>query len=148
MSDICMAEDLLKKHDIALNPNRKLVLDILKKSPQALPPKTILEQIHKVRGLDKVTLYRILDLLATRKVLRKISTPKGILCYEINCQEHHPLHAHFICRLCGHLECLKDLDLNRWIKKIKNKCQMDEDIDLKVEGVCTQCQRPQRKQQT
>jgi len=133
-------EEILKKYDVASNPNRKIVLDILYQASKALTPKIILEEIRKTRDFDKVTLYRILDLLTNKNILRKISTSQGVLCYEINFTEHHP-HAHFICVECGELTCLESQNLTRILKEIRKQTDHGHSVDLKLEGVCSGCRK-------
>ena len=138
---ICRHE-LLERGGIELTTHRKRVFDVITASVKALTPKVILTKIHRTHTMDKVTLYRILDLFVAKKVVRRIASQEGQVYYEIVCEDHRPSHSHFFCRECGDIECLEDLPL----KAFKNKLRFhgrweDNEIDLKLEGVCTQCKK-------
>ena len=142
MHSSCHPYDLLSRAAIEVSPNRKQILTVLINSKQALSPKIILDKLRRTRTFDKVTLYRILDLLVKKKVLRKIAAHDGSARYEIMCSEHHPVHAHFICRMCARIECLEDNEIDKLMNMIKKiKFRMFEGVDLKFEGLCLSCQK-------
>lgn len=128
------------------NPNRDLILKVIASSSKAVTPKFILTAARKTRSIDKVTLYRILDLFVARRILRRMASVAGSLRYEIACAEHNPLHPHFVCRECGDMECLSDVDLSDVRERLNMKTKnLPEDIDLKLEGVCQKCSPRKRR---
>ena len=134
--------ELLKKHGVDLTDHRKRVFDVIAESSKALTPKVILDQIRQNHAMDKVTLYRILDLFVSKKIFRRIAGQPGQMHYEIVCEAHRPLHSHFVCRECGDIECLEDLPVKALKAKIKShKRWQDNEIDLKFEGVCVECKK-------
>jgi len=136
----------LEKGGIELTAHRQHVMDIIAASSKALTPKVILNKIRRNSAMDKVTLYRILDLFVAKRIVRRIASQHGQLYYEIVCEDHRPLHSHFVCRECGKVECLKDLplqDLKAQIRKYRK--WQDGEIDLKLEGVCPQCQKTSKR---
>ncbi len=139
MKDSCDIQKLIDRSGLEFTPNRKKILEIISESSKALTPKTILELIPKRQGMDKVTLYRILDLFVERKILRRMSNLTGSMCYETTCHEHNPPHPHFICRECGDIECLNDIDVQHVKKNFGLKGLDQDEIELKLEGVCLQC---------
>ena len=133
---------LLEKGGIELTAHRKHVLDVIAASSQALTPKVILTEIHRSHTMDKVTLYRILDLFVAKKIARRIASRHGQIYYEIVCEDHRPLHSHFVCRVCGQMECLEDLTVKELKIKIKQHQKwQDNEIDLKLEGICLECKK-------
>ncbi|OGX08161.1 MAG: hypothetical protein A2Z88_09225 [Omnitrophica WOR_2 bacterium GWA2_47_8] len=138
MFEPCSIEKLLIKSKVEATPHRAIVLKILSDFSRAVTPKDILEKIRKKESMDKVTLYRILDLFVKKGVIRRLINGQGTMCYEIICAEHNPLHAHFVCRECGDIACLHDIDLRNIKNRIKSSYR-EEDIDLKIEGVCVNC---------
>lgn len=139
---ICSSDEIIDKSGIELTPHRKSVLDIMSQSPHALSPKMILKAVSKKQSMDKVTLYRILDLFVTKRILRRIPALHGSLHYEIICEEHHPMHPHFVCRLCGMMECLSEFDFSDVKNNLKKTRALEaEDIDLKLEGTCARCKK-------
>ena len=132
--------DLLEKGGIELTAHRKRVFDMITASSKALTPKAILTKIRQNHPMDKVTLYRILDLFVARKIVRRIASQQGQVYYEVVCEDHRPLHSHFVCRECGDLECLEDLSVKSLQLKLQPRGRWkDNDIDLKLEGVCALC---------
>ena len=135
----CTKFELFKRGGIEHTPHRELVLRIFADQHKALAPKDVLSTVRKKQAIDKVTLYRILDLFVAKGILRRFST-NGSTRYEINCEEHAPSHPHFVCRQCGEIECLHDFNLKNFKTEIKRYKNIEyEDIDLKLEGVCHQC---------
>lgn len=140
MVHTCHCEELLKKSGLERTDHRDLVLKILARAKRTLNAKDILEKIPAGRSMDKVTLYRILDLFIAKHILKKISSFQGVTSYEIICDEHRPMHPHFICRECGVMECLEEVNMQRIKLNFKSKPYIKkEDIDLKVEGLCAHC---------
>ena len=143
---ICCSAETIGKGGIELTPHRKSVLTILTQSVRALSPKMILKEVSKKQSMDKVTLYRILDLFVERGILRRVSAVHGTAHYELSCEEHHPVHPHFVCRDCGMMECLDELDFTSVKNSLKKTRTIEaEDIDLKLEGLCVRCKKIDRK---
>ena len=134
--------ELLKKGGIELTAHRKRVFDVIAESSKALTPKVIFNQIRQNDAMDKVTLYRILDLFVSKKIVRRIAGQPGQIHYEIVCEAHRPLHSHFVCRKCGDVECLEDLPVKELKAKIKpHKRWQDNEIEIKLEGICFECKK-------
>ena len=138
----CNSRELFSKGGIEHTRHRELVLGILSESDKAWTAKGVLEEVRKNRSIDKVTLYRILDLFVSKRILRKITSLTGTMVYEVVCDDHRPSHPHLICRNCGAIECLKDVDMEKLKLNLNGKMNVDrEDIDLKIEGVCHFCEK-------
>ncbi|MDZ4243085.1 MAG: transcriptional repressor [Candidatus Omnitrophota bacterium] len=126
--------------------NRTLVLDVLTKSSGALSPVDILSLLRREHSFDKVTLYRTLDYLAKKEILRRIPTLRGAVLYEVACEKHNPRHVHFYCRDCGRMKCLLDHEINAVLGRIQKKyLKAGEEAELKVEGLCEKCERQHQR---
>ena len=142
----CNSKTLLRKVGVEYTLYRSSVLEVLRCHGKALTPQMILAKIRKRHAIDKVTLYRILDLFVAKKLLRRLSSNQGPLRYEIICEKHNPLHPHFVCRLCGEMECLHNVDLKNVQGQIRSKLinvYEGEEIDIKFEGLCVPCREQQ-----
>jgi len=140
MNQKCTTEELLADHGIDTTLHRSTVLDVFIRDNRSRTPQDILEEVRKKKDIDKVTLYRILDLFVEKRIIRRITTFSGPMQYEILCEKHRPNHPHFVCRRCGQMECLDDMDLTGFKNQLKGKRKLKiEDIDLKLEGVCPEC---------
>ena len=66
----------------------------------------------EVSGIDRATIYRILNRFSEDGLVHKIIGDDGkqyfALC--VNCEKghHHHNHFHFRCRSCGKVECLRE----------------------------------------
>jgi len=147
MCDNCKCKSLLKQKDITATKLRRAVIKVLTIANKSLATTEILKEVRKFRAINKVTLYRILDLLEKKEILRKILTNGGISRYELidplaNGKQN--LHPHFICRLCKTITPLESHELGSLIqKKIGNK--FGGPIELTIEGICQKCKKKEVK---
>ena len=84
MCDNCKCKNLLKRKDIAPTKLRRLTIKTLTLANKSLTPPEILKEIRKFQSINKVTLYRILDLLETKEIVRKILTSDDVSRYELS----------------------------------------------------------------
>lgn len=135
----CDYPHLLESARVELTPRRLQVLEIVGGSRGPLSARKIFETLSENIAINRVTVYRILDLLVAHGLLVRLSGSRGLL-YGLAPNENHPAHPHFFCRLCGRLECLDagclDLDMagvqrtfGGWI----------ENVQVRLEGICQNC---------
>ncbi len=119
--------------------NRLLVLTILLESDHPLRAKEVYAGLRQRHKLNRVTVYRILDLFAEKGVVSKISSGERSFCY---CAPfgRRPGHCHFHCTQCGKVDCIdKDL-LPLDEEAVKNRLALDvRHIELRLDGVCREC---------
>jgi Fe2+ or Zn2+ uptake regulation protein len=93
----------------------------------------------KPRGIDKVTVYRILSLFRQRGIIREISSANGANYFEMASLEN-PLHPHFNCRSCGAFTCLAPLPFTQAPELILSKDDYSIDhIEINISGLCACC---------
>ncbi|WP_022663268.1 Fur family transcriptional regulator [Paucidesulfovibrio longus] len=87
-------------------------------------------------SMNKVTLYRILDLLVSSGVLARHTGPGRTAHYCLGRG-----HGHFHCTRCGRCICLglEDANLERLAGPELAGLGRVEDVELRVEGVCREC---------
>jgi Fur family ferric uptake transcriptional regulator len=142
MSSHCTCEEILERKEIEATRHRKDVLDLFVHTSKAITAKNILEKISKSSSIDKVTIYRTLDLFVERDILKKITTLDGAMAYELICEKHRPIHPHFFCRSCGEVSCLEGINWSTLKAQIERKSHVVcEDMDLRLEGVCEDCRQ-------
>ena len=120
--------------------NRLLVFSVLFASDHPLTAKEVYEELRQGHKLNRVTVYRILDLFAEKGVVSKISSGERSFCYCARFGRWLAGHCHFHCTRCGKVECIdKDfLDLDEEI--LKNRLALDvQHIELRLDGICTAC---------
>lgn len=120
--------------------NRLLVLTILLESDHPLTAKEVYEGLCREHTLNRVTVYRILDLFAEKGVVNKISTGERSFCYCACIERRRQGHCHFHCTRCGKVECIDKELLALDEEAVKNRLALDvQHIELRLDGVCTAC---------
>ncbi len=102
----------------------------------------------KSRGIDKVTVYRILSLFRQRGIIREIASAGGASYFEMATLEN-PLHPHFSCRNCGAFTCLSPLPFTQAPELILSKDDYSVDhIEINISGLCACCRNATSQQKT
>jgi Fur family ferric uptake transcriptional regulator len=103
------------------------------------------KELQNILQVDKATVYRNLNSLLKKKIIREIKNSDGVGFYEINCKIHNPIHPHFECRICKKIYCLNALKPEDVIS-LSNYTDFEiESIKIKFEGVCNECKKRMEK---
>lgn len=98
---------------------------------------TTLERSTKI---NRVTVYRILDLLVDHGLIERISTGGRAFYYELAPNANHQSHPHFYCKECRQMLSLSpeslDINLDRLWKTFPG--QIDK-IEVRIDGICKNC---------
>lgn len=125
----------LQAVELKATPARLKVLDILEHSEIPLDVATIRRFIKA----DKVTVFRILNSLTDKGILRPIQFNEGKLRYEYAAK---PKHHHFICERCGKIIDIEGCVLDSLQKEIeKKKRVLVKRHSLEFFGLCADCQK-------
>ncbi len=81
------------------------------------------------------TVYRNLKLLESMGALRRVTTRQNVERYDATTADH----AHFVCKECGGVTDLFDVDLGKIKKDNAPNCGSIAGVDLIFEGVCNAC---------
>ena len=103
MCNKCQCKGLLQRKRIAITELRRYDIKVLTQAHTSLTASTILQEIRRIRSINKVTLYRILALLEAKEVVRSILTSVGITRYALIDPQNkgtENLPPQFICRKC------------------------------------------------
>ena len=130
----------LRNADLKITPARLDVLHILERSDIPIDAATILSDLQKQNILiDKVTVFRILNSLTDKGILRPIQFNEGKLRYEYAAK---PKHHHFICERCGKIIDIEGCVLDSLQKDIeKKKGVLVKRHSLEFFGLCADCQK-------
>ena len=119
-------------------PSKTAILDLITHSDVAL---SHIEIHNTLDGLcDRVTIYRVLDRLATDDLIHKIVTPEGTIKYaSCNHREENHLHTHnhihFNCEKCLSVTCLDNIEPSFNIPK---DYKVNE-VNFTLTGICPNC---------
>jgi Fur family ferric uptake transcriptional regulator len=129
---------LIKSHGLRVTEMRKACIGVLEKSSGAISSSEIED---KLKGVDRVTLYRTLvsfeECGLIHHSVNDAGQKKYALCSEhCDTQEHHDNHVHFHCSACGNTECL-DNEVPSNIS-LPRGYQINQ-IQFNVMGTCGKC---------
>ena len=96
------------------------------------------------QGLDRVTVYRVLDWLTKRGLAHRIAGDDRVWRFNAAKDEGggSHAHAHFKCNGCGEVICLDKVRAARNIKLPSG--YRSQEVELTVKGLCAGC-KPTRK---
>jgi Fur family ferric uptake transcriptional regulator len=102
-------ESAIRAHGARVTPARVRVLELLQSARTPLNHSDIERQLRDAAtpGIDRVTLYRVLDWLAEAGLAHKAADARGVYRYAAATPESdHTQHLHFRCTDCGSVACL------------------------------------------
>lgn len=140
MCKLCDYKNLLESVDLEATKNRLLILEVIGTNSYPLTAAEIFHTIARNRNINRVTVYRILDLLVERKMVEKIRMGGRAAHYGLAPNEHHAPHPHFHCTSCGTIDCLPSEALSINISNMKKTFPGKiERVEVQVEGICRNC---------
>jgi Fe2+ or Zn2+ uptake regulation protein len=130
---------VLRSNGYKITRPRKKILDILNQVDKPLSPYAM-QKILQDEGsyLDHVTIYRILELLSTRKLVHRVLSVGGFKKCTLTDEEG--CHRYMICRICGDLQEFADKALCDMENEVARKYGFQTEHHLtEFSGVCSNC---------
>ncbi|MGE4291221.1 MAG: Fur family transcriptional regulator [Desulfovibrio sp.] len=129
-----MSRNTLRRSGVEPTERRVMVYEAVSGAKDAVSAPELLSALGK--SMNKVTLYRILDLLVANGVLARHTGPDRTAHYCLGRG-----HGHFHCIRCGRCICLglADADLERLAGPELAGLGRVDGVELRVEGVCREC---------
>jgi Fur family transcriptional regulator, ferric uptake regulator len=142
MCDHCDYEALLKAADLDATANRLGVLEVLGGNSYPLSAADIFNTLERSGTINRVTVYRILDLLVDHGLVERLSTGGRAFCYGLAPNAHHRPHPHFYCKTCGRMDCLNPDSLKVDTDALRKTFpgQIDK-VEVRVDGICKNCMK-------
>lgn len=138
----CNYEQLLGSASLDPTENRLRVLEVVGNNTYPLSAGDIFEILQRTCSINKVTVYRILDLLVAKGIVDRLSTGGRASYYGIAPNDYHLPHPHFYCTHCGRMDCLSpesiQVDTDPLWKTFPGRI---ERVQVRVDGICRQCAR-------
>jgi len=136
----CNYEELLSSADLSATVNRIRVLEVVGNNSFPLSAKDIFNTLERSCSINRVTVYRILDLLVDHGVVDRISTGGRAFYYGLAPNKHHKPHPHFYCTNCGQMDCLSpesfSVDMENFVKTFPGQI---EKLEVRIDGICKNC---------
>jgi len=131
---------LLQSGGLEPTPNRLRVLEVIGSNSSPVSARDIFATVSRTVGINRVTVYRILELLASNGLVERLSSGGRSLVYGLAPNEHHPAHPHFHCRSCGALQCLQPGSLKVDLRGIERSFAGEiQNVEVRVDGICKNC---------
>jgi len=142
MCDQCNYLNLLETNGLGHTPNRLRVLEIIGNSSQPLSAQEVIGELNRIQQVNRVTVYRILDLLVAKRLVERISAGDRSFRYGLAPNAHHKPHSHFYCVECGEMECLSADQINLDTQPLQRSfLGLIERVEVRFDGICQDCRR-------
>lgn len=142
----CDYTKLLEESGLEPTPKRLQLLEVIGNNNSPLSAQQIFETLKRTHNINRVTVYRILDRLVQIGLVDRISGGGRSFVYGLAPNDNHPAHPHFFCKSCGNLECLNPQSLHVNMEPMQRTFPGSiENIEVRIDGVCKNCLRNERK---
>jgi Fur family ferric uptake transcriptional regulator len=140
MCHLCNYENLLLTANLEPTINRLRLLEVIGNNRFPLSAGDIFATLERSCSINRVTVYRILDLLVDCGIVERISTGGRSFYYGLAPNEHHKAHPHFYCKNCGQMDCLNPESLNIDTDTLwKTFPGRIDKVEIRVDGICKNC---------
>lgn len=121
-----------------ITPQRRMILDILKKSSRHLTAEEIANEVKKIQpSVSVATVYRNLNLMVDISLLNRFKLHNGPARYQINQGHNH----HLICMECGETVSLDICPMQEKITQLIDEIGFKvDDHYFEITGICKDCQ--------
>ena len=142
MCNQCNYKALLNASDLAVTENRLRVLEAIGNNDYPLSVGDIYRILERGPSINRVTVYRILDLLVDREVVERLSTGGRAFYYGLAPNDYHRTHPHFYCKNCGQMDCLDPeslaIETDALWKTFPGRI---DKVEVRVDGICKNCMK-------
>lgn len=119
---------------------RNAVVELLDQQSCAVTAQEIDEQLRvQGRAVGRASVYRILELLSTLRLVQRIDLGQGVARYE----RHQPdgdHHHHLVCDRCGRIAPFEDPKLEQAIARVSERLSFAvAEHDVVLHGACRDC---------
>jgi Fur family ferric uptake transcriptional regulator len=140
MCNRCDYRRLLTSGGLAPTRNRLRVLEVIGADSAPLSAQDLFATLNRTGGINRVTVYRILDLLASKGLVERLRGGGRSLVYGLAPNPNHPAHPHFHCRSCGGLQCLHPGSLKVDLRRIERSFAGEiQGVEIRIDGICRNC---------
>lgn len=128
--------NLLRQSELKATPARLAVLELFNNSTTPLSIKDVTENL-KHEQIDLVTIYRIINILVQKSILRQVEMKHNHAHYELSKNHHH----HLICQGCSKIVDIKNCNFSSIEKQAlaqSDFAQINEH-SFELFGLCKTC---------
>lgn len=136
----CNYENILGASGLEATGNRVRILEAIGNNNYPLTAADIFNIVDRMQSINRVTVYRILDLLVEKKILERLNVGSRAAYYGLAPNENHAPHPHFYCIRCGQMDCLNaesiHINADSLRKTFPGKIKR---VEVRVDGICKNC---------
>ncbi len=133
---------ITKSKGVKATPALLSILELFNNNKFPLNAEFIINNINSnkkvLKGINETTVYRILDKLEDKDILRRVDLRKDSFYFELTYKHHH----HIICLKCNTVEDFENKEVEKSIKKIVEKSSKFRKINehsFELFGICRKC---------
>ncbi len=142
MCHLCNYKELLIETGLEATKNRIRVLEVIGNNGFPLTAGEVYQTLLRSGPINKVTVYRILDLFAEKNLVVCLNSFGRLTYYGMGPNHHHIPHAHFLCKQCGRIDCLDPNSLQVDSTSLwKSFPGQIEGVEVRVDGICKECMK-------
>jgi len=132
--------EVLQRKGLRNGGARRAVIDLLAEQDCCLTAQEIFDRLRTSgRRVGIASVYRVLDLLTTEGLVKRIELGSGIARYE-PVQSGGEHHHHLVCDSCGKVEAFEDRSLERAIHRLEESSGYAvAGHDVVLHGACSDC---------
>ena len=143
----CNYSEMLSSARLEATENRLRVLEVIGNNSFPLSAGDIYRTLERTGTINRVTVYRILDLLVAHGVIERLSTGGRAFYYGLAPNAHHRPHPHFYCKHCGQMDCLNPESLQVETTPFRKTFpgRIDK-VEIRLDGICKNCLKQQTQE--
>lgn len=127
----------IKAASLKVTPARVATMQLFESHDSPLDAQHLVEHLVK-EGIDRVTVFRLLNAFVEKGLIRKLEFGEGKARYELSSKEDH---HHLICEQCGTVSDIEDTVIPALEKHIDSSHHFKVNRhSLEFFGLCQECQ--------
>lgn len=128
----------IREAGLRATPARIATLKLLHNASSPLTHAEVSEELQSL-GVDKATVFRNLNDMATAGILRRTELGDRVWRFELVAAEegHGSAHPHFVCVDCGTVSCMDEIKLTAGSMRLSQ--EFGEVTEILLRGHCNDC---------
>ncbi len=134
---------LCRERGIRITAQRTAVYQALAEDTTHPTAECVYDRLRRrMSSLSFATVYRILECLESKGLIRRFTATNGVNRYDANLARHH----HLVCRVCNSIVDFEDETLsNVKLPRSRPAGFTAEELEIRVMGTCEVCRRSRSK---
>ncbi len=129
----------IREVGLRATPARIATLKLLHGATSPMTHAEVAKELEDL-GVDKATVFRNLNDMATAGLLRRTELGDRVWRFELISEgdDHGSAHPHFVCVDCGTVSCMDDIKLTAGSMRLSQK--FGEVTEILLRGHCNECE--------